>query len=177
MHGSSADAPGPRPRGHAAAQYIPREHVRTYERYRQLADLLDQAFRIPGTRIRFGLDAIIGLVPGAGDLAGAALAGYGLLLARSLGAPASVLVRMIGNIGLDALGGAVPLAGDAFDIAFKAHVRNRELLDRWLAEPRRVERMSRLALIGIPLAAVAAVALTIALGIAAIRALAGALGG
>lgn len=101
-------------------------------RARSIARLLDTAVRIPGTNIRFGLDAVLGLVPGVGDFAGAALSGYVLLTAARAGAPTTLLARMLANVGLDALVGAVPVLGDLFDVAFKANARNAALLDAWL---------------------------------------------
>ena len=101
-------------------------------RARSIARLLDTAVRIPGTNIRFGLDAVLGLIPGVGDFAGAALSGYVLLTAARAGAPTTLLARMLANVGLDALVGAVPVLGDLFDVAFKANARNAALLDGWL---------------------------------------------
>lgn len=101
-------------------------------RARSIARLLDTAFRVPGTNIRFGLDGILGLIPGVGDVAGAALSGYVILTAARAGAPNILLARMLANVGLDALVGAVPLLGDLFDVAFRANVRNAALLDGWL---------------------------------------------
>lgn len=118
-------------------------------RYTVIADLFDQAFRIPGTSWRFGIDAIIGLVPGAGDLIGSLVGLYGIIVARQLGAPASIQIRMLLNLGVDALVGAIPLLGDLFDFAFKAHVRNRVLLERWRLQPHRTHRSSALSLIAI----------------------------
>src|SRR5215475_10361792 len=94
-------------------------------RYTLIADLFDQAFRVPGTSWRFGIDAIIGLIPGEGDLLGSLVGLYGIFVARRLGAPASIQIRMLLNLGVDAIVGAIPLLGDVFDFAFKAHVRNR----------------------------------------------------
>lgn len=101
-------------------------------RARSIARLLDTAVRVPGTSIRFGLDAVLGLVPGIGDFAGAALSGYVILTAARAGAPNTLLARMLANVGLDTLVGAVPLLGDLFDVAFRANVRNAALLDDWL---------------------------------------------
>jgi hypothetical protein len=120
-------------------------------RYTLIADLLDQAFRVPGTSWRFGLDALIGLIPGAGDLLGSLAGLYGILVARHLGAPASIQMRMLLYLGVDAIVGAVPLLGDLFDFAFKAHVRNRVLLERWLLQPHRTQRSSALSLLAIVL--------------------------
>ena len=103
------------------------------ERIRWLAQLLDARFGVPGTRIRFGLDSIAGLVPGAGDLATGAVSLYIVWQARSMGAPVMLLARMLANIGLDTVGGTIPLVGDLFDVAFKANLRNVALLEDWLA--------------------------------------------
>jgi hypothetical protein len=135
-------------------------------RYALLSNLLDQAFRVPGTRWRFGLDAIIGLVPGAGDVAGAALGVYGVWAAYQLGAPASLLLRMLGNLGLDALVGTVPVLGDLFDFAYKPHMRNLVLLEKWRVQPRTVQRRSRAVLVTIMLLIVAIAAAAIWLTIA-----------
>jgi hypothetical protein len=110
------------------------EHLRHLKRYSAIAKLLDAQFRVPLTRWRFGLDGLIGLVPGAGDIATAIVGAYGLLVAYRLGAPASLQARMALNLLLDAGAGAIPIAGDLFDVAFKANIRNRELLMRWLEE-------------------------------------------
>jgi hypothetical protein len=99
---------------------------------RQLADWLDTKFVIPGTNIRFGLDGIIGLVPGIGDLITTALGSYILVRAHELGAPKVLLARMGLNLVIDSVIGAVPLFGDLFDIAFRSHKRNVELLLNWL---------------------------------------------
>ena len=108
------------------------------ERLRRLAWLLDGAARVPGTRFRFGLNSLIGLVPGGGD---AVLAGLSLLIvweAHRLGVPQSLLARMLANVGVEALGGAVPLVGDLFDMAFKANLRNLALLERHLRDTGRL---------------------------------------
>src|SRR5688500_16273473 len=91
---------------------------------RALARILDTAVRIPGTQIRFGLDALLGLIPGAGDVAGALLSSYIILAAARQGAPRAVLLRMIGNVALDSMVGAIPVLGDIFDVAFKSNARN-----------------------------------------------------
>lgn len=113
----------------------------------RLARWLDTALRIPGTRIRFGLDALLGIVPGLGDALGALLGGYIVLAALRAGAPRLVIVRMLANIGVDAIVGAVPVAGTVFDVAYKAHRRNAELLADWAQRPAVVAgRQRRLAL-------------------------------
>jgi hypothetical protein len=100
---------------------------------RLLAQLLDRSVRIPGTDIRFGLDPLIGLIPGIGD-AVAGLAGSMILfLAAQLQAPKIVLVRMSVNIALNGMLGAIPLVGDLFSVWFQSNVRNIALLERHIA--------------------------------------------
>ncbi len=142
-------------------------------RVRRVARLLDSALRVPGTNIRFGLDAVIGLVPGLGDMAGAALAGYLVLLAGRLGAPPAVVLRMLGNIAVDAVAGAVPVLGDLFDVGWKANTRNVELLDRYLDAPGKVHAASRVLVVGIVATLVVLAAGGIALGVVVIRFLGG----
>lgn len=94
----------------------------------KLSRLLDNAFAIPGTRFRIGLDGILGLIPGIGDATGAALSIYLIVQAARLGLPVSTLLRMVGNVALETVVGAVPIVGDVFDIAWKANIRNMALL-------------------------------------------------
>ncbi|MDR3739124.1 MAG: DUF4112 domain-containing protein [Terracidiphilus sp.] len=103
----------------------------------RLEILLDEAFRIPGTSIRFGIDGIIGLVPGLGDVVAGLLSLIIPLAAWVRGVPYITLLRMAANLALGILIGTVPLIGDAFDIAWKANRRNYQLLRRHLAAPRR----------------------------------------
>ena len=101
------------------------------------AHLLDDVFRIPGTRIRLGLDGLIGLIPGLGDVL-AGIASFVLIFAAWVrGVPYVTLVRMMINLALDVLIGAIPLFGDIFDIAWKANRRNYRLMTRHLREPHR----------------------------------------
>jgi hypothetical protein len=102
---------------------------------RRLAWLLDDIIRIPGTNIRFGIDPLLGLLPGGGDLAGGVLSGYIILAAARAGAPPTVLVRMAANVLLDAVAGVVPLLGDLFDAGYKANRRNAVLLEEFLTIP------------------------------------------
>ena len=97
-----------------------------------LATLLDTAFLVPGTNIRFGLDAIIGLVPGIGDAITTLISLYIVREAHALGAPRLVVARMLANVAIDGVFGAVPLVGDAFDVAWRANRRNMALLLRHL---------------------------------------------
>jgi hypothetical protein len=109
----------------------------------RLAYWLDAGIRVPGTSLRFGLDPILGLIPGAGDAAGAVLAGWILVEAIRLGASRATVIRIAGNVALDAVVGAVPLFGDIFDFAWKANLRNVALLERHLVAPDRAERADR----------------------------------
>ncbi|MBI5916641.1 MAG: DUF4112 domain-containing protein [Bacteroidetes bacterium] len=93
-----------------------------------LTDLLDSRFRIPGTNIRFGLDFLVGLVPYAGDVVMFGFSGLLVISMARHGASGMVLVKMLGNILLDALVGSVPVLGDLFDLGFKANRRNYRLL-------------------------------------------------
>lgn len=97
-----------------------------------LADLLDTRWRIPGTSWRFGLDAVAGLIPGAGDLLSGLAGLYIFSHAHRAGAPRHVLARMIGNLLLDTIVGSIPLLGRIFDVAFKANRRNLKLLQKHL---------------------------------------------
>ena len=102
-------------------------------RVRVLGKLLDNSIPIPGTSWKIGLDPIIGLIPGIGDLAGALLSGYIVLEAVRAEVPTFTLVRMIVNVGVDTLLGAIPALGDVFDAAWKANTMNVALLERHLA--------------------------------------------
>ena len=118
------------------------ERVPGLEHLTVLSHLLDRAFRVPGTQWRFGLDAVIGLIPGLGDIVGSLVGAYSLWIARQLGAPAAVQARMVMNLALDGVVGLVPLLGDLFDFAFKAHSRNQALLAQWLQTPHQTRRSS-----------------------------------
>ena len=98
-------------------------------RLRSLSQLLDTSIRLPIINYRIGWDAVIGLIPGIGDAVGLLLSSYIVLEAARLELPKSVLARMIFNVALEALIGAVPLFGDVFDAVFKANIRNMRLLE------------------------------------------------
>jgi hypothetical protein len=102
----------------------------TLDALRRWAVLLDSAFRIPGTGIRFGLDAIVGLIPGIGDVSTPAFAALLILQAARMRLPLVVQARMVLNAGLDMLLGLVPILGDVADIGWKANLRNLALLER-----------------------------------------------
>ena len=127
---------------------------RSLEHLRAISQLFDQAFAIPGTKWRFGLDALFGLVPGLGDIAGSLVAVYAMRVARSLNAPPTIQLHMLTNIALDALIGMVPILGDLFDFAFKAQTRNLALLDAHVATPHKAARRSRRGLMLIAFATV-----------------------
>jgi hypothetical protein len=98
------------------------------ERLDWMANLMDSAVVLPGTNITVGLDAVIGLVPGIGDTITTVISLWMVKEAHELGAPKHLIARMIGNVALDGLVGAVPLVGDAFDVMFRANRRNIKLL-------------------------------------------------
>ena len=115
--------------------WSPQDEARL-KRVRLLSRLLDEQFRIPGTTQRVGLDGLLGLIPGVGDAVGALLSTYILYEAIRLGVPKTVLLRMVANIGIDTVGGAIPVVGDIFDIAWKANKKNAALLHAYLASQR-----------------------------------------
>lgn len=111
-------------------------------RVRGLAQLLDNSIPLPGG-FRVGLDAVIGLVPGIGDSAGAVLSAYIITQAARMGVPRSVLLRMAANVGIEAVVGAIPFVGDLFDAGWKANARNVALINTHLEHPGTAERASR----------------------------------
>ena len=153
------------------------ERARALDRVRSLARLMDDAIRIPGTSIGIGLDALIGLVTGLGDLAGGVISAYVLMTAARAGVPKTVLVRMLLNLGTDALVGAVPVLGDLFDVGFKANVRNARLLEQSMAVPEATRRSSALVVAGVVVAALAIAAVGVTLAVIIVRAIWGAIGG
>lgn len=138
------------------------------DRLGRLAWLLDSAFVLPGTRFRFGIDALIGLIPGLGDALGVVISCYIIREAARAGVPVSVLMRMALNVAVEGIVGLIPLAGDIFDAAWKANQRNVALLEAHADDPRRTTRTSTAlvtaVLIGLILflASIAAVGLLIA---------------
>src|SRR5207248_10141861 len=130
------------------------------ERLNFLAWLLDSSIPIPGTRFTIGLDALIGLFPFIGDLIGVAASSYILAEANRMGVGKAILARMAFNVAIEGVIGIVPLFGDIFDAAWKANVRNVRLLDAWAERPHATRRASRLFLVLLTLALVAAAALS-----------------
>ncbi len=98
--------------------------------------LLDSKFRIPGTDIRFGVDFLLGLIPGAGDLTSLAMSGLLIVTMAKHGASPRLAARMLFNVGLDALVGTVPILGNIFDLVFKANNRNALLMREYYDEGR-----------------------------------------
>src|SRR6266545_712877 len=135
--------------------------------------MLDSAVRIPGTGIRVGAESVFGLIPVVGDIAGAALSGYIVLASARLGAPASTIMRMLVNIGVDTIVGSVPILGDMFDVGWRANMRNVDLLEGHLGGSPEVRRANRWVVLGV-LAALLLLAIgTVALALATFRFLAG----
>ena len=122
---------------------VPQEGLSRMARLRRLGYLLDNSIPIPGTGFRIGLETIVGLVPGVGDLVGGGFSAWIILQAARLGAPPSLLARMGWNLLVDVVVGAVPLLGDLFDAGFKANLRNLALLERHVEGPASSRRASR----------------------------------
>jgi hypothetical protein len=103
-----------------------------FARIDALAKLLDVAFILPGTKVRYGIDGLIGLVPIVGDLITTAISLWIVREARALGAPRYIVARMLANVALDGVVGLVPFVGDAFDVMFRSNMRNMRILKRWM---------------------------------------------
>ena len=101
-------------------------------RLRRLAWLIDGAFRLPGTRFRFGLNSLIGLLPVGGDAVLGLLSLYIIYEAAKLGVPRHKVVRMLANVGIEVVGGSIPVLGDVFDMALKANIRNLAIIENHL---------------------------------------------
>lgn len=106
------------------ATYLTPGDIRRLRRVIMIARVMDTAIRIPGLGVRVGMDSVLGLVPGIGDLAGAAVGLAIINEGRRLGLPRALLARMLVNLGIDAASGTVPVLGDLFDVYFKSHRRN-----------------------------------------------------
>lgn len=127
------------------------------DRLRGIATVLDDAVRVPGTNIRFGLDALLGLIPGAGDAVTGAVAAYAIVLAAQLGAPAPVIARMATNVLIDVATGTIPVLGDLFDVGWKSNRKNVQLLERYQQQPQKVNASSWALVIVLLLLIVAAI--------------------
>ncbi len=139
-------------------EVLPRRDPAALDGARLVARLLDEAIEIPGTGWRIGIDPIVGLLPGIGDVIGAILSGWILLVGIRLGAPGPVVARMALNVGVDTVVGAIPIGGDLFDFAWKANVRNVRLLEAWLARPAETHRASGAVIAGVILGILAVLA-------------------
>ncbi len=102
------------------------------QRLDRMAWILDDSIALPGTNRRFGLDPLLGLIPGAGDIIGALLSLWLVVEAARLGAPSHLLTRMLGNVLIESIVGIVPLVGDLFDFFWKANSRNRDMLSNYI---------------------------------------------
>jgi hypothetical protein len=108
------------------------DHTARLNRLRRLAWFVDAAFRLPGTRFRFGLNSVIGLLPVGGDAVLGAISLYIIYEAARLGIPSHKLARMLANVGIEVVGGSVPILGDLFDVALKANLRNLTIIEEHL---------------------------------------------
>lgn len=131
----------------------------------RLAWLLDDWIRIPGTNIRFGLDALVGLVPGVGDVVTGTGSVALLLYALRERIPTPALARMVANIGVDVLGGALPVVGDAFDVAWRSNRKNLDIIKRYQDDPKAEPSPADRALVAVGIVlAVLSVAIPFAIG-------------
>ena len=110
------------------------QQLKNLKRIRKIARLLDTAIGIPGTKIRFGLEPILGLIPGGGDLITALISAYSIYLATSFGLEKSEIFKMVRNVAIDTALGSVPIVGDIFDAYFKSNIRNLEILEEHIAK-------------------------------------------
>ncbi len=135
-----------------ANRSVHESHIRTLAALRRWSVLLDSAFRVPGTNLTFGLDPILGLIPGLGDLTSPLFAAFLLVHAVRMRIPRVVQVRMLINAAIDVLVGLIPVLGDFFDFGWKANVRNLALLERHAhpeSKPTRGDWIFVLSMIGV----------------------------
>ncbi|WP_236739092.1 DUF4112 domain-containing protein [[Phormidium ambiguum] IAM M-71] len=120
------------------------ERLATLNRIRKFTYLMDSAFRIPVIGFRFGLDPIVGLIPGAGDIVSTAFSAYLIYLAARFRLPPQIFRQMIFNVALEAVIGTVPLVGDIFDAFYKSNIRNLALLEKHLGidDPETTEQIN-----------------------------------
>ena len=135
------------------------------QRLKRLSRLLDSAIGIPGTRYRFGLDPIVGLVPGIGDAIGAIFSTYIIFRAARLGASNAILTRMIGNVAVDTIVGEIPLLGDLFDVGFQSNIRNVSLIERHVHRPAAAKAQSRRVLVVLGIVLLALLVGIVAVGV------------
>lgn len=120
------------------------ETEKSRKKLERLAWYLDSSIKIPGFNARFGIDGLLGLIPGVGDTLGALVSSVVISEAARMGAPKVLLLKMAFNVALDALVGIVPVLGDLFDFVWKANQRNVQLLNRYFDSPRETLVVSRL---------------------------------
>jgi hypothetical protein len=132
-----------------------RSRVEPRTKLDKLAWYLDSSIRIPGTKWTIGLDGLLGLIPGVGDLAAGAISSYILMQAVEKGVSGLVIARMLLNIALDTVIGAIPVVGDIFDFAFKANLRNVNLIHGYEQDPKKIKRRSGLGVAAVVLAILA----------------------
>jgi hypothetical protein len=136
---------------------------------RRFAYLMDEAFVLPGTKIRVGLDAVIGLIPGIGDVIGGVMSSWIIVGALRHRVPARIIARMVWNVLVDLLFGAVPVAGDVFDFLFEENVRNMRLLERYRDRRRPPRSAAQIALVAALIVGfIILVALLLVFGLAAL---------
>lgn len=122
---------------------LPAKQISKLTKLRRVSRILDNAIAIPGTKISFGLDPILGLLPGGGDIVTGGIAAYIVVEAARMGVPREVLWKMVSNILIDSFAGTVPVVGDIFDLGWKANLKNIELLEKHLdlAESNQSDRL------------------------------------
>lgn len=122
---------------------IPTKQISKFNKLRRVSRLLDSAISIPGTRISFGLDPILGLLPGGGDTVTGGISAYIVVEAAKMGVPREILWKMVGNILIDSFAGTIPVVGDLFDVGWKSNIKNIELLEQHLhvAESSKSDRL------------------------------------
>ena len=124
------------------------KHVARIKKLRRITKVLDNAITIPGTKFSFGLDPILGLLPGGGDTITGGLSAYIVVEAARMGVSREVLGKMVGNILLDSFAGTIPVLGDLFDVGWKSNVKNMELLEKHL-EIAEIEKANPLVIVGL----------------------------
>ena len=131
------------------AKLLTRDEKGELEIIRQIRKWMDEAVTLPGTKLKFGLDPIIGLIPGIGDLSSAAIGAYVLKAANKLGVPTIVMVRMLFNLAIDALIGLIPIVGDYLDVLYKANSKNVALVEQSILNRETTARSSWWRLAGV----------------------------
>lgn len=154
MEAHAHQAPDSRPEeaprvADAVAKLLTRDEQGELAIIRQIRKWMDEAVTVPGTKLKVGLDPIIGLIPGIGDLTGAAIGAYVLRAAEKLGVPTIVMVRMLFNLVIDALIGLIPLIGDYLDAVYKANSKNVALVEQAILNREATARSSWWRLVGV----------------------------